>query len=157
MKPKAKPAVHRRWALVARAREESAILLGRRREALRFGGLWEPPSLDRDADEDENAALGRFEALLGVRLEGVERAGEVTHVLSHRRMEVVVLRAAIAGPRRAVSAPTGDGGGEYDTFERVAASELASPSHAAVRGEGKGKGQRGRGLSTLARKLLAKG
>ena len=157
LKPKAKPVVHRRWALVAHAREERAILLGRRREALRFGGLWEPPSLDRDEGEDESAALGRFEALLGVRLLAVERAGEVTHVLSHRRMEVVVLRGAIAGSRREVSTPPGEGGGEYDAFERVAATELASPSHAAVRGEGKGKGQRGRGLSTLARKLLAKG
>jgi A/G-specific adenine glycosylase len=159
LKPKAKAIVQRRWALVAHAPagEESAILLGRRREALRFGGLWEPPSLDRDEGEDESAALGRFEALLGVRLEAVERAGEVTHVLSHRRLEVVVLRGAIAGPRRGASVPFADGAGEYDTFERVAATELASPSHAAVRGEGKGKGQRGRGLSTLARKLLAKG
>ncbi len=146
LKPKPKPLLQRRWALVAREVAEDAVLLGRRRADLRFGGMWEPLSLDREEGEGDEAAARRFESVFGVRLRAVERAFEVTHVLSHRRMELVVIHAALARASRVTVAETE----EYDAFELVASSSLGGPG-----GSGSAAAKR-RGLSTLARKLLAK-
>jgi A/G-specific adenine glycosylase len=136
---KAKPREQRRWALVAT--RGAHVLLGRRRVELRFGGLWEPPSIDatpRDGDGDgdeENstdeivAALGE---MLGVKLRQVAPAGHVSHVLSHRRLEIDVIRAELDGRAKLAAAST-----EYDTFELVDPATLSE-----------------RGISTLARKIL---
>jgi A/G-specific adenine glycosylase len=137
LKPKAKPLLQRRFAVVASRGD--AVLLGRRRADLRFGGMWEPPSFDRAGDrEADDAAIARFEAMLGARITGAERGGEITHVLSHRRMEFVVLKGALA--RAPAAARTAE---EYDAFELVDRAALGVPAS--------------RALSTLARKLLAKG
>jgi A/G-specific adenine glycosylase len=136
--PKAKPKREKRWALVASKAE--GVLLGRRRADLRFGGMWEPPSIARDAD-DADAAIARFEALTGARVAKVVRAGEVTHILSHRRLEVVVLRAALKSSRVSPApAEPHELAGDYDRLELVPEVRLHDKA-----------------LSTLARKLLHAG
>jgi A/G-specific adenine glycosylase len=106
------------------------VLLGRRKTELVFGGMWEPPGVD--ADDDGRDARLRLRELVGVPLRGLAPAGEVTHVLSHRRMEVAVLRGSLGGPPKARAR------GEYDAFAVVDREQLER-----------------RGISALARKLLA--
>jgi len=130
VKAKTKPRVQARWAIVASRGDK--VLLGRRRTDLRFGGLWEPPSLDASEGESEQEATARLGALVGAKLDRASFVGDVTHVLSHRRLEIRVIGASIA------RAPLARGAAEYDTFEWVDPASLAS-----------------RGVSTLARKILA--
>jgi A/G-specific adenine glycosylase len=135
VRPKTKPRPARRASLVLMAAR--GVLLARRRPEGLFGGLWEPPSVDVDADVADDAvarwARPRFAELLGVRVGELEACGVVVHVLSHRRMAVAVLRAPLGRVR--VRAPSS---GEYDAFERLDLRAL-----------------RERGTSTLARKILA--
>ena len=136
VKAKAKPREQRRWALVAT--KGGAVLLGQRRADVRFGGLWEPPTIDAlETDEPDAVAAARLASLVGVKLGPLKRAPDVTHVLSHRRLEIAVLRAEIA---RAPSADAVKGSLEYTHFALVDVAQLHD-----------------RGVATLARKLLAAG
>jgi A/G-specific adenine glycosylase len=130
---KAAPKPVRRVALVATARG-GRVLLGKRRPGGLYGGLWEPPLLDHER-EPLASTLARFESLVGVRLGPVANAGEVTHVLSHRRMEIEVLTGALRTTRMRASRSV-----EYEAFELVAMASLEA-----------------RGVATLARKILACG
>ncbi len=112
----------RRVAVVLASRR--CVLLARRRRESLFGGLWEPPSCEGD--------LTSLAALLGIDPQLLERAGEVVHVLSHRRMHVEVARGAL--PRRRSWASPGP---DYDAIEPVALKDLPARAH-----------------STLARKVL---
>jgi A/G-specific adenine glycosylase len=104
-----------------------AVLLAQRKTALRFGGLWEPPGAEgRDASG--------LTALAGAPLSDVREVGSVVHVLSHRRLDVTVYAARIA---RAPSARFE--AADYDRRALVPLAEL-----------------RAHGLSTLARKILAR-
>ncbi|MEO8878576.1 MAG: A/G-specific adenine glycosylase [Polyangiaceae bacterium] len=67
------------------------ILLTRRRGDRLFGGMWEPPAVDGDAEDD--VALKSFEALLGVKNVKYTQKNPVKHVLSHRKMLVTVFVA----------------------------------------------------------------
>ncbi|MGO8992616.1 MAG: A/G-specific adenine glycosylase, partial [Polyangiaceae bacterium] len=125
LKAKAKPQVEQRWALVAT--DGGSVVLGQRRAELRFGGMWEPPSVriackdgDEGTQETERQAAARLSALTGARLAKVRRGGEVTHVLSHRRLEVSVLVAELVSP--ALSAGSEDT--EYARFEIVELDRL---------------------------------
>lgn len=90
---KPKPRPKRVQSLVARTKD-GRVLLARRRAAGPFGGLWEPPSLDGDAASRADL-LGRF-PLASTRL-----VGQVTHVLSHRRLTVDVHAGVLSRvPRR---------------------------------------------------------
>jgi A/G-specific adenine glycosylase len=127
---KAKGAVpeERRWAAVLVAR--GAVLLGKRKAELRFGGTWEPPTVEEVSSEKRAArALAR---LLGRGRLSLSARGEFVHVLTHRRLTVAVL--AGRSPTRIRPAPTGP----YEAFEWVAPDRLDRI-----------------GLSTLARKVLA--
>jgi hypothetical protein len=84
-----------------------------------FGGLWEPPSSE--------AGLPALAARLGVEARGLERMGEVRHVLSHRRMHVEVMGGALPGRRR-WEVP----GAEYDAVEAVPLRGLLTRAHAAL-------------------------
>jgi A/G-specific adenine glycosylase len=117
------PAVVRRAAIVLVS--TSSVLLARRRPDALFGGLWEPPSCDGDS-----APLAVRLGLDGAML---EPAGEVVHVLSHRRM-VVEVACGRLGRRSRWPLP----GPEYDAIEVVKWGELAE-----------------RGQATLTRKILA--
>jgi A/G-specific adenine glycosylase len=138
LKPKTKPRVQKRCALVAT--KGDAVLLGQRRADLRFGGLWEPPTLDAlEIEEADVDAADRLAALAHAKVRDVTRAPDVTHVLSHRRLEVAVLRAQLvrapATNEKNPNAP--DPAGEYTQFA------LVDPRHLDDRG-----------VSTLAQKLL---
>ncbi len=131
--PKAKPKVVRRVAFVAT--RGANVLLARRRAEGSFAGMWEPPSLDRKGGD----AAKRLERLVGARLGPSRAAGHVTHVLSHRRLEIAVLSAALLGAPAAMGKGRGpQEKGDYDAFALVRMDALDD-----------------RGLSSLARKLLA--
>jgi A/G-specific adenine glycosylase len=127
---KASPTLVRRVALVAT--RAGAVLLGKRRAGL-FGGLWEPPMVD--VEEPERAIRARFEALLGggARLGALAKAGKVVHVLSHRRLEIEVMRCSLRSAL--VRVPTRS---EYEAFELVGPPDMD-----------------GRAMATLGRKVLA--
>jgi A/G-specific adenine glycosylase len=131
LRPKAKPLALAQVALVAT--RKGNVVLARRREGGLFGGLWEPPTIPGELSREE--AQARFEAFLGVKLRGVKEAGAVTHVLSHRRLETRVLVATVARAPEALADSE-----MYDAVELVARSKLA-----------------GRGISTMAKKVLARG
>jgi A/G-specific adenine glycosylase len=120
--PKKAPRAVQRAAIVLASSD--AVLLARRRPGGLFGGLWEPPGADGDGED--------LAARLGVAPAALERRGEIVHVLSHRRLQVTVLRGAL-GRRRRWSVPAGD----YDAVEVWSASRLASGA-----------------CSTLARRIL---
>jgi A/G-specific adenine glycosylase len=129
---KKKPTLERRAAaLLVRG---DAVLLGRRRAEGRFGGMWEPPSV---VSTDRPSAPARLAEILGPRLPKLTPMGVVTHVLSHRRLEIDVFRGVLAARSRAPRV-VADGAGDYDAFEIVPVEELGA-----------------RGVTTLARKLLA--
>ena len=118
--PKRKPTPVGRVAVVlASAR---GVLLARRRTDVLFGGLWEPPSADA-----EPAGLGDLAARLGLDAGSLEIAGEVIHVLSHRRLSVQVVRGAL-GARRQWPLP----GPDYDAIERVSLDTLAARAQASL-------------------------
>jgi A/G-specific adenine glycosylase len=100
---------HVRLHVIARG---EAVLLAKRPKDGLMGGLWEPP---RSAPR-------------GVR--GITSAGRFTHVLTHRRLEIEVVRCA-SSARHGVSIPG------YDETRWVRAADLEDL-----------------GLSTLARKAL---
>ena len=104
------------------------VLLGRRRTDRMFGGLWEPPTA---ASEEGIDARGSLERVTALRVSSLERVGEITHVLSHRKMSILVFRGKIRGvPRKRVAV-------DYDAFELVDPRRF-----------------RDRGMSTLAKKIL---
>jgi len=99
---------------------EREVLLARRRPDALFGGLWEPPSIESGSGR-RDGGLKQLAQWLSLSLGDVERAGEVTHVLSHRRLRVTVWRGPL-GPKRRYGLP----GPEYDAIERVPVRRLAS-------------------------------
>jgi A/G-specific adenine glycosylase len=109
------------------------VLFARRREGGLFGGLWEPPMVEGISSP---AAARPALAEIGVRLGpgGLEETGEVKHVLTHRRMRVVVAKGSRPGRPR----PSNDLAAPY---ERSAWRDPERP---------------GFGVSTLARKILAR-
>jgi adenine-specific DNA glycosylase len=107
------------------------VLLGQRLADGLFGGMWEPPH----ADEEGADAVGpEVLAFAGKRL---ERMGVVKHVLSHRRIEMTVYRG---DARRDLVAKLRARLVGYATLTLVPIRELD-----------------GRALTTLARKVLARG
>ncbi len=124
------PRLEFRVALVATRtrRAERQVLLAERAPDLRFGGLWEPPSVLAATAAVGGAALA---TLLATPLGVARDCGIVVHVLSHRRLNVRVLAASCARTPRAA--------GDYTRFAWVPWDEPA--------------GQRG--VSALARKILA--
>jgi A/G-specific adenine glycosylase len=121
---KTKPVPVHRAALVATT--PRGLILARRKPEGLFGGMWEPPSLDAGGD-----LRARFSTLIGMELGDLELCGSVTHVLSHRRMQVDVLAVRL----RAFT-PEAHASEEYDA---LALGDLD-----------------GRGATTLARKILAR-
>ena len=111
--PKRPPISVRRVAIVLAS--ERAVLLARRRSDVLFGGLWEPPLA-----EGEMATLA---TRLGIDATSLEPVGEVLHLLSHRRMQIVVARAPLGRLTRRKRWPLP--GLEYDAVELVQLDELA--------------------------------
>jgi A/G-specific adenine glycosylase len=101
-----------------------AVLLARRRPDARFGGLWEPPGICGPA--------GPLLANLGIEASALRSVGRVAHTLSHRKLDIEVLRGALG---RRVRWPLP--GSEYDAVEVVPLSRVE-----------------GRALASLSRKVL---
>lgn len=79
-----------RWA-VAVCRRGQAVLLCRRSETGRWGGLWEFPGLVVPVGESAEAAIrGLLRERFGARAIRLRPAGRVRHQLSHRDMSVEV-------------------------------------------------------------------
>jgi A/G-specific adenine glycosylase len=124
---KKKPEERRVQALVATARTGEVLLLQRKRDRL-FGGLWEPPCFQGSlsARRDLVKRFGAKEA---------RPCGRVTHVLSHRKLTIDVVRGGIDESALAVPLPD-----DYDDARLVAPSTFE-----------------GFGIATLARKILRAG
>jgi A/G-specific adenine glycosylase len=90
-----------------------SVLLARRCKDSLWGGLWEPPSAEGE--------VGPLAARLRIDAGKLRHAGDVVHVLSHRRMHVEVAGGAL--PRRKNWPLPGS---EYDAIEPVAFDDLAS-------------------------------
>ena len=117
-RPKRPPRVVGSVAIVLASRK--AVLLARRGGGALFGGLWEPPAMEVHEVDTLAARLGR-------RVDELERAGQVVHVLSHRQMKVEVLRGPLGRATR-LSPPSSD----YDAIERVAWSHVPDRAHGAL-------------------------
>jgi A/G-specific adenine glycosylase len=127
-KKKRSPREVRLFALLAH--RGARVLLARRRQGGLFGGLWEPPMVERAETQSPESA---FSALLGAPISGFTPIAEQTHVLTHRRLQICVARGELASePRRAES------DADYD--------ELAWRSPAEIEGAG---------MSSLAKKVLS--
>ena len=120
--PKKPPRREARVAVVLLS--PTAVLLARRRPAARFGGLWEPPSV-------QGPAAPLLESL-GIEASRLHSVGRVAHTLSHRQLDIEVLRGALG---RRVRWPLP--GSEYDAVEVVPLG-----------------GVEGRALASLSRKVL---
>jgi A/G-specific adenine glycosylase len=96
-----------------------AVVLARRRPSQLFGGLWEPPT--------SSVGVEAMSARLGIAADELRPMGQVTHVLTHRRMLVEVFRGAI-GRRRRFSLP----GPEYDAIETVDVTRVGDRGQAAL-------------------------
>jgi A/G-specific adenine glycosylase len=121
--PKVKQSSVRSVAVVVASRTE--VVMARRGPDGLFGGLWEPPM----AAGRNPASLARS---LRVEPGTLAHAGQVVHVLSHRRMQIDVVRGAL-GRRRLWPVPQG-----YDAIEVIVIAAVSGLAH-----------------STLARKVLA--
>ncbi|MDB4993665.1 MAG: adenine glycosylase [Myxococcaceae bacterium] len=128
MAPRKKPVLAPRAAVLATRGDD--ILLARRKADGLFGGLWEPPSVEVLDDADARSALG---ALTGLVLDASVIAGTIEHVLSHRRMVIVVHRHDVSMPHKPRLGPSA----EYDRLELVPRDRIGA-----------------RGISTLARKII---
>jgi A/G-specific adenine glycosylase len=125
---RARPRVRVVAAVVIHGR---SLLLARRHAAGLFGGLWEPPMVEASSIDEARPALCGAGVDPGVSL---EPAGSVRHVLTHREMEVLVVRARVRrrfAPAQAIQA----------TYDRIA---WLDPDAADV------------GVSTLARNVIAR-
>ena len=128
LSPKAAPLGQRVQSVVAVRAGDGGILLARRRSERRFGGLWEPPSID-------GPPRSRPQLSAWLPVGKMKRVGAVEHVLSHRRLSVDVMRADLTGLIEAKDLPADAG---YDGIKVVPERELDDL-----------------GMATLARKVLA--
>jgi len=83
-------------AVVTHDKTERVLLAQRQADGL-FGGLWEPPMVEGEDLETTRRQLGRLGAPPSVELMEV---GEVTHLLTHRRLDVTVARARASRAHR---------------------------------------------------------
>jgi A/G-specific adenine glycosylase len=121
--PKKAPVEMCRVALVLAS--DSSVVLARRRKQALFGGLWEPPAIDQPGEP--GPALARLARQLGVDPRGLRAMGDVEHVLTHRRMRVVVARGPL-GRRRRWPLPSD----EYEAIEVVRLERLAGYARASL-------------------------
>ncbi len=114
-------------AIVATDAKSGSILLARRRPELLFGGLWEPPSV-------EGAPKMRAQLTAWLPVGKLVRVGTTTHVLSHRKLTIDVLRATLTGKVAIGDVPQAAG---YDALRVTSLAEMEDV-----------------GISTLTRKIL---
>jgi A/G-specific adenine glycosylase len=106
----------RAWSRAAVVIERAGeVLLAKRRGDRLFGGMWEPPAVDRDEDSDE-PPIG-LQKMLGLKDVNYTQKEAVKHVLSHRKMDVAVFAASA---KKVTFVPTD----EYDEARWVSPDAL---------------------------------
>jgi A/G-specific adenine glycosylase len=109
----------RKVAIACVAVERRGKVLLVKRPAGLLAGTWALPSAEAVKGESDEAACGRVLAEVGLALAGgVERAGEVRHVFTHRDLTARVLRARAEG--------TVKGGGRWMSEAEMAEIGLSS-------------------------------
>jgi A/G-specific adenine glycosylase len=78
-----------------------AVLLLRRKDEGLFGGLWEPPMIERAKRGKNSASADAFEALLGHEITLHAGEARVRHVLTHKDLRVSVVRGDLSAGSRA--------------------------------------------------------
>jgi adenine-specific DNA glycosylase len=65
-----------------------------------LGGLWELPGTElKGRSRPERAVTSALEAAIGLRIENLERLGQVDHLFTHRRLELLVFQGSPGGGR----------------------------------------------------------
>ena len=127
----AKAPPERRALAAMVARTSAGVLLARRAAGGLFAGLWEPPAIERSWDgrsskraqaNDDVIERGAFGALFGVEPRELTPCGSIVHVLSHRRLEVLVVRGTLSKPEGKRAALADDS--TYDALRLVDDREL---------------------------------
>ncbi len=119
---KKRTAVRRVEAAVAWIERRGRVLGVRRPEGGLLGGLWELPGGDLELSEAPADGLRRCLAeSLGLEAAGLEAAGTVEHLFSHRRLRLHVFRAASVSGRVKRSG--------FDAHRWLAPSGLAALPH----------------------------
>lgn len=116
---RAAPARDAHHAIVLATDARGRALVERRPERGLWAGMWQPAGL-----ESEEAPVDPAELAIALGAEGLERAGALTHVTSHRLVRLVVYVATAAqatGPRR------------WATREEIASLAMASPHRRVLR------------------------
>jgi adenine-specific DNA glycosylase len=98
MTRKRAPLLQRRVALAVQS-GGAEVFLARRSERGIFAGMWEVPSIEVGDGESSAAAAERLAISVGVTLDSIEPCGNFVHVLTHRRLEVAVLKGRLIGSR----------------------------------------------------------
>lgn len=129
VRSKTRPTPLRVQTLVAT--RDGRVLLARRRSKGLFGGLWEPPSLDGGPPAKRDLCK-RFP------LANLEPRGQITHVLSHRRLTVDIHAGVLTRDPGGADLPN-----VYETADLFDEAALSKDSVGTI------------GLATLARKILA--
>src|SRR5262249_51840800 len=93
-----------------------------------FGGLWEPPMVERRPREPPRVTFGSLLGSMPIELSVV---GEQIHVLTHRKLRITIATADVPGE------PPSAGAKVYDRFEWRASRDL-----------------RALGMSSLAKRIL---
>ncbi|XXF79844.1 A/G-specific adenine glycosylase [Myxococcaceae bacterium GXIMD 01537] len=101
--PKARAAPKRLTLAVAVWRHGDTLLFARRAEKGLFGGLWELPAAEVEADAPVEAAAEALHAALGARLTVEAELGTVRRQLTHRDLSLRLLR--VHGRSRPSQAP----------------------------------------------------
>lgn len=98
-KPRATPRPMR--AVAAWIERAGRVLVVRRPERGLMAGLWELPGGEIDMGEEAKDRVGDvLEERVGLRVRGLEPAGSIEHLFSHRRLRLAVFRAHAAKGER---------------------------------------------------------
>jgi len=126
----------RRGAMLLLRDAAGRLLLRRRPPTGVWGGLWEPPWVERQVGESATAAARRLLAELGLpEPPRLVRAGQLSHGLTHFQLELSCFRARLPGSPRALGGAGGNEAGSdacWADAARIAALPLARLGHKAL-------------------------
>jgi A/G-specific adenine glycosylase len=89
-------------ALVVRAERSEVLMMKRSRRGL-LGGLWDLPHAEHAASESVENAVKLIGASLGITLSPTDRIARLTHVFTHRRLELRIVECEVARTKKRAS------------------------------------------------------